>query len=78
MTNENHPYDASASNHFGVDRLIRALDESGLANEVVWVKDGQEALDYLYKAGAHADRPPGGRGVERPPNQGNLVACIHH
>lgn len=36
---------------------LTALDESGLANEVVWVKDGQEALDYLYKAGAHADRP---------------------
>lgn len=35
---------------------LTALDESGLANEVVWVKDGQEALDYLYKSGAYSAR----------------------
>lgn len=38
---------------------LTALDESGLANEVVWVKDGQEALDYLYRVGAYAGRPSG-------------------
>ncbi len=42
---------------------LTALDESGLANEVVWVKDGQEALDYLYKGGAHAGRPDGNPAV---------------
>jgi len=30
MTNENHAYDASASDHFGVDRMIRALGESSI------------------------------------------------
>jgi CheY-like chemotaxis protein len=34
-----------------------ALAESGLANEVMWVKDGQEALDYLHRKGAYAGRP---------------------
>jgi CheY-like chemotaxis protein len=38
---------------------LTALDESGLSNEVVWVKDGQEALDYLYKKGAYASRQDG-------------------
>jgi CheY-like chemotaxis protein len=35
-----------------------ALAESGLSNEVMWVKDGQEALDYLHRKGAYAGRPP--------------------
>lgn len=35
---------------------ISALAESGLANEVVWVKDGQEALDYLYRRGRFSGR----------------------
>lgn len=30
MTDENHPYDPNASDHFGVDRLIRALEENGI------------------------------------------------
>jgi CheY-like chemotaxis protein len=38
---------------------LTALEESGLANEVVWVKDGQEALDYLYKQGSWTARPDG-------------------
>ncbi len=42
-----------------VELTLSALAESGLANEVVWVKDGQEALDYLYLRGDHAQRPAG-------------------
>jgi CheY-like chemotaxis protein len=38
---------------------LTALGESGLANEVVWVKDGQEALDFLFKQGAHTGRSDG-------------------
>lgn len=38
---------------------LAAFKESGLANEVVWVKDGQEALDYLYRVGSFADRDGG-------------------
>jgi CheY-like chemotaxis protein len=36
-----------------------ALAEHNLANSVDWVKDGEEALDYLYSRGKYADRPSG-------------------
>lgn len=36
---------------------LRALRKARLANRVVWVKDGQEALDFLYSEGSYADRP---------------------
>lgn len=36
-----------------------ALGESGLANEIVWVQDGQQALDYLYRRGDYASRHNG-------------------
>ncbi|MET0293331.1 MAG: response regulator [Steroidobacteraceae bacterium] len=35
---------------------LRALRKARLANNVVWVKDGQEALDFLYSEGTYADR----------------------
>jgi len=37
----------------------QALDEGQLANRVHWVKDGREALDYLFRVGkyASANRP---------------------
>ena len=38
----------------------RNMRRAGVANEVVWVKDGQEALDYVRSEG---DMP----GVRRPP-----------
>ncbi|HEX5657246.1 MAG TPA: response regulator [Polyangiales bacterium] len=38
---------------------LAALEDSGLTNEIVWVKDGQEALDYLFLAGSHAGRELG-------------------
>ncbi len=38
---------------------LAALADTGLMNEIVWVKDGQEALDYLFVTGAHAGREPG-------------------
>jgi CheY-like chemotaxis protein len=41
------------------DLTVAALSESGLANELVWVKDGQDALDYIYREGAYAQRPEG-------------------
>ncbi len=34
----------------------RALEQSRVANELVVVEDGQEALDYLFCAGAYAGR----------------------
>jgi CheY-like chemotaxis protein len=39
-----------------VELTLAALDEHRLANEVVVVNDGAEALDYLYCRGKYADR----------------------
>ena len=33
-----------------------ALKERNLANKLVWVKDGAEALDFLFASGVYADR----------------------
>lgn len=33
-----------------------ALKERNLANKLVWVKDGAEALDFLFATGAYASR----------------------
>ena len=38
---------------------LRALKRHNLANRVLWVKDGQEALDYMFATGAYAERSPG-------------------
>ncbi len=38
---------------------LLALERSQLANEVVLVRDGASALDYLRREGAYADREPG-------------------
>ena len=35
---------------------IRALKDGKLANAVEWVKDGQQALDYLFQEGSYAGR----------------------
>jgi CheY-like chemotaxis protein len=42
-----------------VELTLRALGQQNLANQVDVVADGQEALDYLYRQGAYAERPPG-------------------
>jgi CheY-like chemotaxis protein len=39
-----------------IDLTLRALDEFKLANEVFVVRDGEEALDYLYCRGRFASR----------------------
>ena len=35
-----------------------AFEEAGIANRLVVVHDGVQALDYLFARGAHADRDP--------------------
>ena|ERR1700690_396657 len=46
-----------------VELTLEALSEHNLANEVEVAKDGQEALDYLYKQGQYSDRPNGNPAV---------------
>lgn len=41
------------------DLALAALAESGLANEVVWLENGQLVLDYLFYEGAYATRREG-------------------
>jgi CheY-like chemotaxis protein len=42
-----------------VELTLTALAENNLANEVDVVRDGAEALDYLYRRGAFSERPQG-------------------
>jgi two-component system, response regulator len=41
------------------EMTMRALKKGKLANRVVWVKDGVEALDFLFCRGAYAARAAG-------------------
>ncbi|HET6422509.1 MAG TPA: response regulator [Planctomycetaceae bacterium] len=46
-----------------LELTLLALDKSNLANEVVTMRDGAEALDYLFRQGAYRDRTPGNPAV---------------
>ena len=39
------------------EMMIRALQRNNLANRLVWVKDGAEALDFIFRRGAYMQRP---------------------
>ncbi|HEX2344536.1 MAG TPA: response regulator [Vicinamibacterales bacterium] len=41
-----------------VDLTLRALRKNKIANDVIIVRDGVEALDYLFAAGQYAGRDP--------------------
>src|SRR5258705_9943187 len=45
---EDNPLDAELT--------MRGLKEEKLANNITWVKDGQQALDYLFREGAYTAR----------------------
>lgn len=45
---EDNPNDAELA--------IRALKKHNLANKLIWVKDGAEALDFVFARGAYSDR----------------------
>jgi CheY-like chemotaxis protein len=42
-----------------VELTVSALRENHVANEIVVVRDGAEALDYLYKRNGYTDRSGG-------------------
>lgn len=42
-----------------LELTLTALAKCQLANEIVVTRDGEEALDYLYSRGPHAERDPG-------------------
>jgi two-component system, response regulator len=47
---EDNPEDA--------EMTMRALRKRNLANQLHWVKDGEEALEYLFCSGRYAGRNP--------------------
>lgn len=46
-----------------LELTLVALERSQLANEVIVLRDGAEALDYLFRRGAYADRVDGNPAV---------------
>lgn len=46
-----------------LELTLIALERSQLANEVVVVRDGAQALEYLNRQGDHAERPEGNPAV---------------
>jgi CheY-like chemotaxis protein len=46
-----------------LELTLIALEKSRLANEVVVVRDGAEALDYLHRRGNYSERPIGAPAV---------------
>lgn len=46
-----------------LELTLVALERSQLANEVIVVRDGEAALEYLMRTGAHADRAEGNPAV---------------
>ncbi|KPC49086.1 response regulator [Amantichitinum ursilacus] len=46
-----------------LELTLVALERSQLANDVVVVRDGAEALDYLFRRSEHADRAEGNPAV---------------
>ena len=49
---EDNPLDAELT--------MRGLRNEKLANRITWVKDGEEALDYVFRRGAYASRADSG------------------
>jgi len=42
-----------------IELTLAALKQCNIANEVTVVRDGAEALDYVYRRGTHVKRPAG-------------------
>ena len=60
-----------------VELMLEALEENRLANEVIVVRDGQEALDYLFRRGPYRLRAKGQRDLLiKPINLERLLAVV--
>jgi CheY-like chemotaxis protein len=46
-----------------IELTVAALDANGITNRIVVVRDGAEALDYLYRRGGYESRAPGNPAV---------------
>jgi two-component system, response regulator len=58
MTNSGYVLLAD-DNATDAELTTRALNLGGVSRNIVWVQDGEAALDYLMRKGPYADRPPG-------------------
>jgi two-component system response regulator len=45
-------------NEDDIELTLRAFERSRVTNEIVVVRDGKEAIDYLFASGAYANRDP--------------------
>ncbi len=59
MDNNNKKILLAENDANDIELTLMALAEYNLGNEVVVVRDGAEALDYLYRRGAYGKRPLG-------------------
>ena len=69
---EDNPQDAELT--------IRALKRHNLANRLIHVEDGAEALDFLFGRGKYEGRriDISPRRFRRPGNRNRLLSCIFH
>lgn len=56
---EPSPILLAEDNAYDAELTMKALAEAGLANRIVHVSDGAQALDYLRREGAWAERTTG-------------------
>lgn len=59
MSQKIRPILLAEDNPLDAELALDALRSARLANPVVLVRDGAEALDWLHARGEHAGRPPG-------------------
>lgn len=59
MTNQTIDIVLVEDNQDDAELTARALRKTGIANSLIHLKDGEEALDYLFCKGPWSGRPPG-------------------
>lgn len=63
MPSSPRPILLAEDNPNDVELILTALKEARLVNEIAVANDGEQALDYLYRRGAHAGRTGAQPGV---------------